>query len=292
MKKQKNKSKLSELVDKIKEDKVSFSVYAIIRLIVILILVRAVLRGEWESVFVCVLTLILLLLPPFIEKGLSLELPTGLEITAFLFVFCAEILGELGAYYVKIPFWDTALHTTSGFIFAAFGFCLLDLLNRNKKVNFTPVTLTLVAFCFSMTVGVLWEFFEFAADFFVNTDMQKDTIIHNIYTVTLDETMQNKAVAIKDIVKTTVETANGSTVTFSGYIDIGITDTMKDLFVNFIGAIVFCLFGYIYITKRGKKTTRSIVEGFVPKVSTPNTEYDPIADDITDDSAGGKNNEQ
>ena len=97
MKKQKNKSKLSELVDKIKEDKVSFSVYAIIRLIVILILVRAVLRGEWESVFVCVLTLILLLLPPFIEKGLSLELPTGLEITAFLFVFCAEILGELGA---------------------------------------------------------------------------------------------------------------------------------------------------------------------------------------------------
>ena len=141
MKKEKKSKKTFALVEKIKEDKVSFAVYAIIRLIVIFILIRSIFLREWESVYVCALTLVLLLLPPFIERELKIELPTGLEITAFVFVFCAEILGELGAYYVKIPLWDTALHTVSGFIFAAFGFCLLDLLNRNKRVNLSPLTL-------------------------------------------------------------------------------------------------------------------------------------------------------
>lgn len=222
--------------------------------------------AEWESVFFCALTLILLLLPPFIEKQLKIELPTGLEITVFVFIFCAEILGELGAYYVKFPFWDTALHTTSGFIFAAVGFCMLDLLNRNKKVNFSPMALTLVAFCFSMTIGVLWEFFEFGADVLLNTDMQKDTVIHDLYTVALDETLQNKVVAIEDITRTTIEYANGKTVVLDGYLDNGITDTMKDLFVNFIGAIVFCSFGFVYLTHRGKSAMRKVVEGFVPRV--------------------------
>ncbi|MBQ4137343.1 MAG: hypothetical protein IJD67_04460, partial [Clostridia bacterium] len=264
-KKDKKKNRIVQLVEKIKEDKIAFAVYAILRLIVIIVLVRSIFLREWESVYVCALTLTLLLLPPFVEKQLNLELPTALEVTAFVFVFCAEILGELGAYYVKVPFWDAALHTTSGFIFAAFGFCLLDLLNRNKKVNLTPLTLTLVAFCFSMTVGVVWEFFEFSADFFFNTDMQKDTVVNGLYTVLLDPTLENEVVSIENIVKTTLETADGQSIVINGYIDIGIADTMKDLFVNFIGAVVFCIFGYIYVTKRGKRASR-IVAGFVPKV--------------------------
>ncbi|MBO7149031.1 MAG: hypothetical protein J6V93_04150 [Clostridia bacterium] len=276
-KREKRKNKIDQLVEKIKQDKIAFAVYAILRLIVIVILVRSIFLREWESVFMCALTLTLLLLPPFIEKKFNLELPTGLEITAFVFVFCAEILGELGAYYVKIPFWDTALHTTSGFIFAAFGFCLLDLLNRNKRVNLTPITLALVAFCFSMTVGVVWEFFEFSADMFINTDMQKDTIVRGLYTVLLDPTLENEVVAIENIVKTTLETADGQSIVINGYIDIGIADTMKDLFVNFIGAVVFCIFGYIYITKRGKRASR-IVAGFVPKVVS-NDEKEALGED-------------
>ncbi len=271
----KPKEKYFALINTIKEDKAAFAVYAIIRLIVIFVLIRSTFLSEWESVFVCALTLVLLLLPPFIEKRLNLELPTALEITAFIFVFCAEILGELGAYYIKLPFWDTALHTTSGFIFAAFGFCLLDLLNRNKRVSLSPLTLALVAFCFSMTVGVLWEFFEFGADFFFNTDMQKDTVINSIYTVKLDPTLENKVVAVEDIVKATLETANGDTVLLNGYIDIGIIDTMKDLFVNFIGAVIFSICGYVYITRRGKRSAR-IVAGFVPKVREKNQTQDNL----------------
>ena len=104
MKKEKKSKKTFALVEKIKEDKVSFAVYAIIRLIVIFILIRSIFLREWESVYVCALTLVLLLLPPFIERELKIELPTGLEITAFVFVFCAEILGELGAYYKRFHF--------------------------------------------------------------------------------------------------------------------------------------------------------------------------------------------
>lgn len=275
----KKNNRLKSLTDRIKRNKVAFAVYAVIRALVILVLIRSIILGAWESVFMCALTLVLLLLPPFIEKQFQIELPLGLEITVFVFIFCAEILGEIGAYYVKVPFWDAALHTTSGFIFAAFGFCLLDLLNRSKKVNFSPLTLALMAFCFSMTIGVLWEFFEFANDYFFSSDMQKDVFVNSIYTVSLDETLQNDVVSVKDIVKTTIECADGTKVVLDGYLDIGIIDTMKDLFVNFIGAIVFCTFGFVYVTRRGKKGTQRVVESFMPIVKKAETPFNPIPED-------------
>ena len=259
------KTKFPELAEHIKQNKAAFAVYAILRLLVILVLIRCIFIGKWESVFVCTLTLILFLIPPFVEKKFSIKLPTALEITVYIFVFCAEILGEISSFYVIYPIWDTLLHTTSGFIFAAFGFCLLDLLNRNKKVNFTPLTLTLMAFCFSMTIGVMWEFFEFFADRFMSLDMQKDVIVNSIFSVTFDESLQNQAVPITDILKTTLTLADGSTFVFDGYLDIGIIDTMKDLFVNFIGAVVFCTCGYFYIVHRGGRA-RKLVESFIPTV--------------------------
>ena len=258
-----------ELIEQIKRDKAAFIVFAILRVIVIAVLVRAAVHGQWESVFVCVLTLVLFLLPQFVEKQLSITLPTALEITVFGLVFCAEILGELGCYYLKFPFWDTALHTTSGFIFAAVGFCMLDLLNRNKKINLTPITLALVAFCFSMTIGVLWEFFEFSADTFFKTDMQKDTVVSALYSTALDPLKLNKAVPVTDIVRTTIECADGSVYTIDGYLDLGIIDTMKDLLVNFVGAVVFSTIGFFYVRHRGRTKTKAIVEGFVPKVNKP-----------------------
>jgi hypothetical protein len=209
---------------------------------------------------------VLYLLPHFIEKSFRIELPTTLEIIAFVFIFCAEILGEIECYYIRYPLWDTMLHTTSGFVFAAFGFCLLDMLNRNKKLslNLSPLSLSLVAFCFSMTVGVLWEFFEFGADYFLRFDMQKDTLLSGLSTVTLDITNSNTAVLLDDITKTVIEHANGTiTVIEGGYLDIGIYDTMKDLFVNFIGAVVFSFIGYFYVKHRGKG---KIAKQFIPIV--------------------------
>ena len=98
--------------------------------------------------------------------------------SCLLFIFSAEILGEISSFYVLFPFWDTTLHTLNGFLAAAIGFSLVDLLNRSDRVKFdlSPLFLSITAFCFSMTIGVLWEFFEFAMDQFFALDMQKDTI--------------------------------------------------------------------------------------------------------------------
>ena len=239
------------LIEQIKKHKATFAVYLILRLIVVVVLILSVIGKRYENVFVCSLTLVLFLVPAFFQKNFGIQLPTTLEIIIMLFIFAAEILGEIGAYYVKVPLWDTMLHTTNGFLCAAVGFSLVDLLNRNNRFKFhlSPLYLSIVAFCFSMTIGVLWEMFEFGADVFLGTDMQKDYIITKISSVALNTEPVNKAVVIDGISEVTV---NGQLLNVEGYLDIGLIDTMKDLIVNFVGAVVFSIIGFFYVKSRGK----------------------------------------
>ena len=103
-----------------------------------------------------------------------------------------------------------------------------------------------------MTIGVLWEFFEYSADKLFGFDMQKDVIVENINTVELDESKTNKVIKVDDIDKTVIYINDNIVAEFNGYLDIGINDTMKDLIVNFIGAVCFSIFGYLYIHNREK----------------------------------------
>lgn len=232
------------------------AVYIILRALVILALVAQVFNRNFENVFLCVLTLFLFTLPSFIERTIRIEIPDTLEVIILLFIFAAEILGEIQAYYIQFPYWDTMLHTLNGFLCAAIGFSLLDILNRNEKLKFSlsPVYLSVVAFCFSMTIGVLWEFFEFSMDYLFLLDMQKDTVVHTIGSVMLDPTGGNNPVSIKNIIDVIVVTADGAqqSLGLGGYLDIGIVDTMQDLFVNFIGAVLFSFIGFFYVKNRGK----------------------------------------
>ena len=252
-----------DLVAQIKKNKAVFAVYIVLRLIVIVSLVFALVRGTFENAVLCVATLLLLLAPSFIEKSFSVELPSVLEIIIMCFAFSHAILGEIGCFYVKVPWWDTMLHTLNGFLCAGVGFSLIDLLNRDKRFRFelSPVYVALVAFCFSMTVGVLWEFFEFGSDMIFKTDMQKDTVIRSITSVALDPTKSNTPVTVDGITSVVV---NGRELGVGGYLDIGLIDTMKDLIVNFIGAVVFSIFGFIYIKYRGRKSR--VVENFMVTV--------------------------
>lgn len=254
--------KIKSLREQIKNHKVTFVVYVLLRALVIAALVFSCVTGKYENVFVCSLCLILFLVPAFIEKNFSIKLPTVLEVIILLFIFAAEILGEMNSYYTKFPFWDTMLHTINGFLCAAIGFSLVDLLNRNSGVKFqlSPFYLAVVAFCFSMTIGVLWEFFEFSCDMLLHTDMQKDTVVNTISSVLLNPTGLNSPVIIKDVTQTVV---NGQALPINGYLDIGLYDTMKDLFVNFIGAVVFSVIGYFYVKNRGKG---NFAKHFIPVV--------------------------
>ncbi len=240
-----------------------FTVYLVLRLIVLATLVSSVIRGEYESAFICLLVLVLFMLPFFIQQNFGIELPSTLEIIILLFIFAAEILGELECYFITFPYWDSMLHTTTGFLCAATGFALIDILNRNSRIKFelSPIYVALAAFCFSMTVGVLWEFFEFGMDRLFHMDMQKDTVVSSITSVMLDPTNKNIPVTIDGITSVTV---NGQELGFGGYLDIGLYDTMADLFVNFIGAVVFSTIGYFYIKHRGKG---KLAKAFIPTIT-------------------------
>lgn len=266
MKKNNEKEKhtiIGKLVGQIKKDRLTFAVYVLLRIAVILAMIASCLSGHYENLFVCTLSLVLFLVPAFFETNFGIELPSALEIIILLFIFAAEILGELGSYYVKVPIWDTALHTINGFLCAAVGFSLVDIINRNERFKFqlSPLFLAIVAFCFSMTIGVLWEMFEFTADMVFKTDMQKDFVVHTISSVALDPTNSNKAVIIDGITDVAVK---GQSLGLGGYLDIGLIDTMKDLIVNFVGAVVFSIIGFFYVRSRGKN---KFAENFIPRLA-------------------------
>lgn len=255
MKKEKKKRWTEE---QYKHKKSSIIVYLVLRFLVILCLIGQILHQDWNNVFLCVLTLVLFTIPDIIDKRLHIALPNTLEIIILLFIFSAEILGEIQNFYGFFTHWDTILHTINGFLCAAIGFSLIDILNRNEKfhIQLSPAFVALVAFCFSMTVGVLWEFFEYGLDQTTRTDTQKDTIVQSISSVSLQPEGKNIPVVIDQIDHTVVfYTKDGleQQITIpGGYLDIGIHDTMKDLLVNLLGAIVFSIFGLLYIKNRNE----------------------------------------
>lgn len=247
------------------------AVNTLLNIAVIVILVRSLMLSHFKEAFICLMTLCLFSVPSIVKRTFNVKLPETLEIIVLFFIFCAEILGELGNYYMSFPHWDIMLHSTWGFLCAALGFSLVDIINQNDKIKFnlSPIFVAVVAFCFSMTVGVLWEFFEFFADLFLGTDMQKDTIIHAVTSTMLDGS--GKVSTIKNIEETVI---NGNIV-IDGYLDIGLRDTMEDLLVNFIGAFVFSIIGYVYITHRNNASrARKFAERFIPTLDEEEIERD------------------
>lgn len=188
-------------------------------------MIRQIFNGNYESVFLCLLTLLLLVGPSIAQITLRVELPSTLEIIILLFVYAAEILGEIRQFYEVFPHWDTILHTLNGFLAAAIGFSLVELLNRNQKLVFqlSPFFTALVALCFSMTVGIVWEFFEFMMDMVFGLDMQKDTVIHSISSVLLKESDGGIPYKIDEITEVYI---NGAELGIGGYLDIGLIDTI------------------------------------------------------------------
>lgn len=293
MKKEKEKTEKREKMSVRKHlessDRKTVVTYIILHSLVIVSLIRQILAGDLFNAFLCIVALLLFMIPNIVETRLKIELPDLLECTIYIFIFAAEILGEINNFYQVIPFWDTLLHTLNGFLCAAIGFSLVDLLNRNsRRVSLSPVYLVIVSFCFSMTVGVCWEFFEFTMDNVTGTDMQKDTLVQSINSVYLNEKGENRTVKIRKIDNTEIHTSDGETYEVDGgYLDIGLIDTMEDLFVNLIGAVTFNLLGYFYIRKRDF-SKKNIAMRFVPhkmdeSKEQKQEELDELADEIQED---------
>lgn len=253
-----NKRKLHQLPT------INVVVFFVLRILVIVCMVAQSMHGNWNNVFLCILTLILFTFPVLVKNKLNIELPKTLEIIIYLFIFSSEILGEIQNFYGIFKHWDTMLHTLNGFLCAAVGFSLVDILNRreNNHISMTPIFMVIVSISFSMTIGVLWEFVEFGADMYLNKDMQKDRVVTTINSKALGNTEINELIHLDKIDKTIIFYDNNTKqYLIEGYLDIGLIDTMKDLFVNFVGALIFSLLGFLYIKDRDEY---NFVERFIP----------------------------
>ena len=243
----------------------TFIVFLILRILVVISMIRQFMLGNYESVMLCVLTLLLFVVPMVVQVRLNVDFPQVLEVIILLFIYAAEILGEVNSYYTAIPYWDIMLHTLNGFLCGAIGFSLALCLDMDEKVFFrlSPLLIVIVSFSFSMTIGVLWEFFEYAADHILLLDMQKDTVVHTVSSVLLNPMKVQRPWIMRNITEMSI---NGTEMGVGGYVDLGLIDTMEDLFVNFIGALTFSIIGWLAL--HGKRRERMIAMGLavVPKM--------------------------
>ena len=160
----------------------------------------------------CILGIFAMLLPGIIRKKFKLEIPDKIYFLYVVFLYAAIFLGEVRDFYYEIPYWDTVLHTFSGAMIGFIGFSLIDILNNdNDKVTLSPFFIAFFAFCFAITVGVIWEFYEYFSDGVFGTNMQK------------------------------FELKNGTELIGR----IALQDTMEDLIVDVLGALVASAIGYI-----------------------------------------------
>ena len=212
------------------------------------------------------------MIPSFVERRLKIELPSTLEIIVLLFIFAGEIMGEIGQFYHKIQAWDLILHTINGFLMGAIGVALIDVFNKHPSINFSlsPFFVAFVAFCFSITIGVLWEFTEYTADRLLGVDMQKDTIVSYINSEETTIDGVRTPLRIEGITTTTITgyiQGKPEEIVLDGYLDVGINDTMEDMFVNLVGAFIFSVLAAFYIKGRGEGAGH-FAGAFIPRMLT------------------------
>ncbi|SHH01189.1 hypothetical protein SAMN02745245_00328 [Anaerosphaera aminiphila DSM 21120] len=169
----------------------------------------------------CLVGMVIIFLPSRVEKKYGIDIPDIMEIIYFIFLFCAIYLGEVRNFYYKVPYWDVILHVFSAIMLGALGFVIVDFFNNYNKLhlNLSPFFVSLFAFCFALTCGVVWEIYEYLADHILRTNMQK------------------------------FMTASGEIL--CGHAALG--DTMKDIIVDFIGALFIVVIGFIHLKKEEKK---------------------------------------
>lgn len=193
---------------------------------ILLVLLAAIynsMHRQWEGLLIAVLTIVLLLLPAIFCKKTKITIPMPIQLFALIFVFASMYLGEMRDFYYRFHWWDSMLHSTSAVVLGYIGFILIYALNRDRSIHLrlSPFFIALFSFCFAMTIGVLWEIFEFMVDEFLGYNMQKARNLEDTY----------------------------------GYFctRLGVLDTMKDFIVNTIGAAFVSIIGYYYSKNQMKK---------------------------------------
>lgn len=234
----------------------------LLSIIVLFIFFRQLFLKEWFIVITCIFVLTIMVIPEFLTKKYKIEFPNTLETMIYLFIFSAEILGEIGEYYISISWWDNLLHLVSGFALGGVGIFLIDKLNNSPMhhLSLSPFFVVLVSICFSVTVLTFWEVFEYTSDVLVHTDMQKDTVVSSITSAIFNSNGKKNLVTYD--VNSLIISGKGFKLLYGGYVDIGLHDTMFDLIIGIIGASCYSFCAYFYLKRKDKK---GFASNFIPR---------------------------
>ena len=195
-----------------KRSKTNMIISNLVRIALIILYVRGWIVSDHSQDFLIILTFGMTYYPSILEKRFGVYLPNGLQIVITLFIFASQVLGEMRGFYTTVPWWDLMLHTISGTVLGMIGFLFVYLLNEkgDANVNLSPAFVIIFAFCFALTIGVFWEFFEYGSDRLFGYNMQRFRLPG----------------------------------------EDGLVDTMNDLIVDAVGAGIACFVGWLYIKKQ------------------------------------------
>jgi hypothetical protein len=212
-----------------KIERFHFAITSLIRIILIVAASLAIYEKNIMVIFVILITFILTFLPDLIERKYKIDLPAEIEVIIVLFIFAAIFLGGPWDFYYKIWWWDSLLHFFSGIALGLAGFLILYVFYKKGKFKASPKTIMLFAFCFALSLGALWEIFEFSVDATLEYNMQKARNLE------------------------TEESCNTW---------LGVRDTMIDLILDATGALIASILGYFYLKKGEKGILTLIIKRF------------------------------
>jgi uncharacterized membrane protein YjdF len=206
-----------------RRSRVQLGVLVVLLTVMAVELVLLLAQGLWLNGVWLLAVMVVTGSPAVLGHRLPVRIPAEYELLAILFVFGSLFLGEFRSYYERFWWWDIALHATSGLLLGILGFLLVYILNENKRIDLhmRPGFLAFFAFIFAVAVGTFWEIFEFAVDQIFGTTMQKPML------------------------------GDPS----------GLTDTMWDLIVDTLGALVISVFAWWHM----KRNQRSFVDVWIDK---------------------------
>ena len=264
MEKAKKLSFFSKLKIIIENNKAKCILHGILKAHTLFCLVWNLCVGNWLCFGYSVITLLLFLIPTLVQIGFKIELPFSLEAVIMLFIWAAMVLGDVYDWYVVFEHWDTFLHTVTGFVAAAVGIGLINIMNKddNSALKLSPFFVAVFCFAFSMMIGAMWELFEYCIDLTGFTNMQKDTLLPSLK-FAVDGIDGPVSGFVNNISEMQFILEDGTVVApgIMGYIDMGLIDSIEDMFVNFIGALVFSVIAFLYVKKGGRsKVLNSFTE--------------------------------
>lgn len=146
----------------------------------------AIYERHWESLFVSVLTFALTFVPLLFQRFYHVRIPVFFTSAIIVFTYSTLFLGEIGNFYERLWWWDVLMHGGAAIGFGLIGFIMIFMLFRGNRYAAPPIALAWFAFCYAMTIGVLWEIFEFGMDQMFGLNMQKSGLADTMYDLIVD----------------------------------------------------------------------------------------------------------